>query len=87
MNRIISYASVGHFIDIPLFTYSEGMKLRLGFSIAVHASPEILVFDESISVGDEDFRKKSYKKIQDFFHEGKTIILVSHNLDFIKISC
>ena len=85
--KIVKFADIGQFIDAPLYTYSAGMKLRLGFSIAVHTNPDILILDEIMSVGDQAFREKSYKKIQDFFKLGKTIILASHNLEAIKKNC
>lgn len=86
-NKIIEFADIGIFIDAPLYTYSEGMKLRLGFSIAVHADPDILVLDEGISTGDVKFQKKSRNKIQEFFKQGKTIIIVSHWLNFLRQNC
>lgn len=87
LNQIIRFADIGRFIDVPLFTYSEGMKLRLGFSIAIHADPDILILDEEISVGDKNFQKKSQNKIQDFFRMEKTILVVTHWLDFLKHNC
>lgn len=84
---IIAFADIGSFIDAPLFTYSQGMKLRLGFSVAVHASPDILILDEGLSVGDGEFQKKSQVKIQDFFKKGKTIVIVTHQMDFITKTC
>ena len=84
---IISFADIGKFIDVPLFTYSEGMKLRLGFSIAVHAEPEILILDENMSAGDANFHQKAQAKIQEFFKSGKTIIIVSHWLDYVRENC
>lgn len=85
--EIIKFADIGQFIDVPLFTYSEGMKLRLGFSIAVNADPDILILDENMSAGDENFREKSYAQMQKFFKMGKTIIVVSHWLEYIKKNC
>lgn len=84
MKNIVDFASIGKFIDSPLYTYSEGMKLRLGFSVAVHANPDILVLDEMIATGDTGFQKKSMKKIDEFFKEGKTIIAVSHVMSFLE---
>ena len=85
--KIIDFAGIGKFINAPFYTYSEGMKLRLGFSIAIHANLDILVLDEAISTGDEVFQKKSSKKIHEFFKEGKTVIMVSHWLNFLKENC
>ena len=87
INKIIKFADIGQFIDTPLFTYSEGMKLRLGFSVVVHSDPDIILLDENLGVGDEEFRKKSFNKIQEFFRKGISIIIVSHYLDFIKKYC
>ncbi len=84
MPDIIRFADIGKFIDSPLFTYSEGMKLRLGFAIAVHADPDILVLDEMIATGDANFQKKCFDRIQEFFKQHKTIITVSHVMEFIE---
>lgn len=84
---IIDFADIGQFIDAPLYTYSEGMKLRLGFSIAVSADPDILILDESISVGDQNFQKKTSAKIEEFFQAGKTILVVSHWIEFLEKHC
>ncbi len=84
---IIEFADIRQFIDAPLFTYSEGMKLRLGYSIAISSNPDILIFDEGIGAGDENFRKKSIAKTQEFFKQGKTIIIASHWMEFIKQNC
>jgi len=85
--QIIKFADIGQFIDAPLYTYSQGMKLRLGFSVAVHADPDILILDEGIGVGDEKFRKKTIARINSFFKKGKTILVVSHWLDFLEQNC
>ena len=82
--EIVAFANIGKFIDAPMYTHSQGMKLRLGFSVAVHSSPSILVFDENLSIGDQNFRKKSFDRIEEFFEQGKTVIMVSHDLDFLK---
>lgn len=87
MDSIIKFADIKQFIDVPVFTYSEGMKLRLGFAVAVHADPDILVLDENISAGDADFKEKSSRKIREFSRQSKTIILVSHSLDLIRSYC
>ena len=81
--KIVAFADIGKFIDAPLYTYSQGMKLRLGFSVAVHANPDILILDEGMAVGDEEFRKKSGNRIRQFFEEKKTIVLVSHDMHFV----
>lgn len=86
-NDIINFSGIKKFIDSPLHTYSTGMKLRLGFSVAVHSNPDILIIDEIISAGDEKFQKKSYQKMQEFFKKKKTILFVSHYLEVVKKLC
>ncbi len=84
---IVKFADIGDFIDAPLYTYSAGMKLRIGFSVAVHADPDILILDEGIAVGDQNFQEKSSAKIEEFFKAKKTILMVTHQLDYIKKHC
>jgi lipopolysaccharide transport system ATP-binding protein len=86
-DKIIAFSGIKKFIDSPLHTYSSGMQLRLGFSVAIHSNPYILIIDEVIAAGDEEFRKKSYAKMQDFFKKKKTIIFVSHWLETVKKLC
>jgi ABC-type polysaccharide/polyol phosphate transport system ATPase subunit len=71
-------------IDTPLRNYSDGMKMRLGFSIAIHTDPEILIVDEVLAVGDEAFQHKCYRKIAEFQHVGKTIVFVSHDMNVVR---
>jgi ABC-type polysaccharide/polyol phosphate transport system ATPase subunit len=85
--EIADFADIGDFINAPMYTYSSGMKLRLGFSIAIAADPDILILDEGIMVGDDDFQRKSSKKIDEFFRQKKTIIIVSHWMDYLKEHC
>lgn len=87
IHSIIAFADIKQFIDAPLFTYSQGMKLRLGFSVAVHTNPDILLLDENMAVGDESFREKSLKKIEESFQKGKTILMVSQWREYIKKHC
>lgn len=82
--NIVKFSGVEKFIDSPLYTFSQGMILRLAFSIAIHANFDILIIDENFSVGDIDFKKKSLDKIKQFSKQGKTILIVSHNIDFLK---
>ncbi len=84
LSKIIEFADIGKFIDAPVFTYSSGMQLRLGFSVAVYSDPDVLILDENISVGDEDFSYKAKIKISEFIRLGKTIIFASHNMALIK---
>jgi len=84
---IIEYADIGKFIDAPLYTYSSGMKLRLGFAVAVHSNPDVLLIDEGFAVGDENFRKKAYEKITKLKKKKKTIVMVSHWLGELERNC
>lgn len=87
LSAIISFADIKQFIDTPLFTYSSGMKLRLGFSVAIHADPDILLLDEVMVMGDEDFQKKSKSKIDQIFKGGATSIMVSHIIGHLQANC
>lgn len=84
---IIEFADIGEFISAPFYTYSQGMKLRLAFAIGVHADPDILILDEGISTGDAAFQKKSDAKIRQFFKAKKTIIVVTHWLQYLRKHC
>lgn len=86
-DEIVEFSELGEFIDVPLKNYSSGMKARLGFSIATLISPDILILDEVLSVGDAKFRKKSEKKILDMFDSGVTVLFVSHSLEQVKRLC
>jgi lipopolysaccharide transport system ATP-binding protein len=79
-DAIVQFAELEGFIDEPVKTYSSGMYMRLGFSVAVHADPDILLIDEILAVGDAAFQHKCFEKIAEFHARGKTIILVSHDL-------
>lgn len=81
---IIDFADIGEFIDAPVKHFSSGMLVRLGFSIAVHADPDILIVDEVLAVGDINFQIKCFRKIADFKKKGKTIIIVTHDMTAIQ---
>lgn len=86
-DEIVEFSELGEFINVPVKNYSSGMRARLGFSIATMVSPEILILDEVLSVGDAKFRKKSEKKILDMFDVGVTVLFVSHSLEQVKRLC
>jgi lipopolysaccharide transport system ATP-binding protein len=85
--EIISFAELEDFIDQPVKTYSDGMFLRLGFATNVLLDPDILIFDEVLSVGDSRFQQKSLDRLQEFRMKGKSIILVSHDLEQVRSIC
>jgi len=87
LDDILAFADIGEFIDQPLKTYSSGMKSRLGFAVAVHIEPEILILDEVLAVGDVLFKRKCYAKMEEFFKGGKTILYVSHDANSVKELC
>ena len=84
---IIAFADIGEFIDAPVASYSSGMNVRLGFSIAIHSAPEIIFADEALAVGDLNFSLKCYRKIGEFREKGGTLVLVSHSISLIRNTC
>lgn len=84
---IVSFSGVGNFIDQPVKNYSSGMYVRLGFSVAVAVTPDILVVDEVLAVGDATFRKRCQTKFKEMKEEGRTVILVSHSMGTVKDMC
>lgn len=79
-DQIVNFSGLKKFIDAPFYTYSRGMALRLGFSIAIQSNPDILLIDEVFSVGDQKFQEKSSKAIKKLFKKDKTVIFISHDL-------
>jgi len=87
MDQIIAFSELERFIDQPLRTYSTGMIARLGFSVAVHLEPDILLVDEVLAVGDEAFQEKCLRKMAEFRSQGVTIIFVTHKLTDVEKIC
>lgn len=85
--EIVKFADIGDFIDEPLRTYSSGMMMRLAFAVAVHVDPDILVLDEILAVGDQDFAEKCAERIETFRRANKTMIFASHSLPKIASLC
>jgi len=86
-DEIVDFSGVEKFIDTPVKRYSSGMKVRLGFSVAAHLDPEILIVDEVLAVGDAEFQKKCLGKLGDVAGEGRTVLFVSHNMGAIETLC
>ncbi len=87
LSKIIDFSGVNKFLDTPVKRYSSGMIIRLGFSIAAHLEPDILITDEVLAVADLNFREKSINKLMQISNSGKTIIFVSHNLNSVRKLC
>lgn len=87
LDEIVAFSGVAKYLDTPVKRYSSGMKVRLGFAVAAHLEPEILVVDEVLAVGDAEFQKKSIGKMQDVAGQGRTVIFVSHNMSSIRNLC
>jgi lipopolysaccharide transport system ATP-binding protein len=79
-DSIIDFAELRRFIDAPLRTYSSGMQMRLGFSVAIHTDAEIFIVDEALAVGDEEFQEKCFAQIEHVKSQGRTILFVSHEM-------
>ncbi|MBT3191547.1 MAG: ABC transporter ATP-binding protein [Verrucomicrobia bacterium] len=86
-DEIVDFSGISKFLDTPVKRYSSGMRVRLGFAIAAHLEPEILVVDEVLAVGDADFQAKCLGKMQDVASGGRTVLFVSHNMDAIRTLC
>lgn len=87
MDAIIDFSGLDQFIDQPLHTYSSGMRARLGFSVAIQVDPDVLLIDEVLGVGDEEFRTKSTAEMKRLIKSDKTVVLVSHNLSTVRELC
>ncbi len=87
LNEIIEFSELGEFIDSPVRTYSSGMYMRLAFSVAINVDADILLIDEILTVGDQHFQDKCFEKLKELKNSNKTIVIVSHSLEAIKILC
>lgn len=87
MDAIVDFAGVAPFIDTPIKRYSSGMRLRLGFAVAAHLDPDILIIDEVLAVGDAGFQKKCLGVMEDLRSSGRTVLFVSHNLAAVENLC
>jgi lipopolysaccharide transport system ATP-binding protein len=86
-DEIVEFSGVEQFIDQPVKNYSSGMYVRLGFAIAINVNPDILVVDEVLAVGDQEFQEKCFQKFRDLKAAGRTVILVSHSMETVKAMC
>lgn len=87
LDEIVNFSGVEKYIDTPVKFYSSGMRVRLGFSVAAHLEPEILIIDEVLSVGDAEFQKKCLGKMEDVSQNGRTVLFVSHNMTAVQNLC
>ena len=87
MDEIIDFSGLGEFIDEPVKNFSSGMYVRLGFSVAVHMRPDVLLIDEVIAVGDEDFQRRCFDHLYKLRRSGRTIVVVSHSLGTMESLC
>src|SRR6201995_3047148 len=83
-DEIVAFAEVERFLDTPLKHFSTGMQMRLAFAVAAHLEPEILLVDEVLAVGDQEFQKKCLGKMQEVSRSGRTIVFVSHQMNQIR---
>src|ERR1051326_2129504 len=86
-DSIVEFAEIPQFIDTPLKKYSSGMSVRLGFAIAVHINPDVLLVDEVLAVGDIRFQRKCIAKMKEVVNSGKTVVFVSHNMAAVQTLC
>ncbi len=87
MEAIVDFAGISEFIDTPVKRYSSGMNARLGFAIATHIDPEVLIIDEVLAVGDAAFQQKCYQRLEEFRRSGVAIVFVSHNMQVVVSLC
>ena len=87
VDDIVAFSELGHFIDVPVRTYSSGMFVRLGFAIAAHLDADVLLIDEVLAVGDEAFQRKCEQRVAERVAAGATLVLVSHDAGLIERTC
>jgi lipopolysaccharide transport system ATP-binding protein len=87
LDEIVAFSEIGRFLDTPVKRYSSGMYVRLGFAVAAHLEPEVLIVDEVLAVGDAAFQRKCMAKMQRVSQEGRTILFVSHNMGSVQALC
>ena len=86
-DEIVDFAELGRFIDTPVKRYSSGMEVRLGFSVAVHLEPDVLLIDEVLSVGDESFQRRCLARMDELRARGQTLVFISHVLNDVRHLC
>jgi ABC-type polysaccharide/polyol phosphate transport system ATPase subunit len=86
-DQIVAFSELGEFIDMPVKHYSSGMYMRLGFSVAIHVDPDILIIDEILAVGDQAFQTKCIDRIHEMHQSGVSIVFISHNLSIVQRMC
>lgn len=84
---IVEYSGLGHFMDVPIKTYSSGMHMRIGFAIAANLNPDVLLLDEIFAVGDADFQQQCLQTVEAFRRRNKTILFVSHSPEAVRTIC
>ena len=87
IDQIVTFAEIDEFIDTPVQNYSSGMQVRLGFAIAAHVNPQLLLVDEALAVGDMKFQRKCLQYMTNYLENKGSIILVSHNMHLIQSIC
>jgi ABC-type polysaccharide/polyol phosphate transport system ATPase subunit len=87
LDEIVDFAGIGHYVDLPVRTYSAGMYMRLGFAVAAHVDADVLLLDEIFAVGDEEFQRKCFGRISQFKQSGGTIVFVSHDAAAVERLC
>lgn len=87
LNDIHLFSGLGEFFERPVASYSTGMRARLGFAVAIHADPDVLLIDEVLGVGDQSFKDKSHRAMKEKINSNKTVVLVSHSMEAIKTLC